>query len=166
MSLRELYPWFNRTLPLARDWPGYGMGSLHREIDRAINEFLGGDLAPVGGNGANGGRLAPRMDVAESETAFEVTADLPGVEQKDVEVSLSDGVLRIAGERKSEKEEKKKNYHQIERNFGRFERAMSLPDGIDEAKIAANFKDGVLRLTLPKSQKARETTKKIEIKSA
>lgn len=106
------------------------------------------------------------MDVAKSENAYEIAVDMPGVAEKDVDVSISDGVLRLKGERKSEKEEKKKNFHRIERNFGRFEHAIALPEGIDQGKIVANFKQRGLRVTLPKSAKAKESAKKIEVKAA
>ncbi len=106
------------------------------------------------------------MGVDEIENAHEITTDLPGVDEKDVEVSISDGVLRLKGERRSEKEGKKKNFQRIERNFGRFERAIALPEDIDHDKIAASFKQRVLRVTLPKSAKAKESAKKIEVKAA
>jgi HSP20 family protein len=165
MSLRELTPWFGRASPALRNWPGGSLDSLHREIDRMFSDFVSTwDLTPWAAE--SGGQLVPKMDIAETDTGYELTADLPGVEEKDVDVSVADGVLRIKGERKSEKEEKKKNYHRVERSFGRFERAISLPEGVDENKIAASFKQGVLKVTVPKSAKAKESTKKIEVKAA
>lgn len=166
MALRDLTPWFGRSPLSARHWPDNPLEALHREVDRMFGDFLTGtDLSPwSGGEGA--GRLIPKMDIAETETGYEVTADLPGVEEKDVDVSVVEGVLRIKGERKSEKEEKKKNYHRTERSFGRFERAIALPEGVDQDKIAATFKQGVLHVVLPKSAKAKETAKKIEVKAS
>ncbi|MGD9536601.1 MAG: Hsp20/alpha crystallin family protein [Alphaproteobacteria bacterium] len=166
MPLRDLTPWFGRSHLSSRQWPEHTLDSLHREVDRMFSDFFGGAGLPSLA-GPNGGaeRLVPKVDIAETDAAYEVTADLPGVEEKDVDVSVSDGVLRIKGERKSEKEEKKKNYHRIERSFGSFERAISLPEGIDEGKIEANFKQGVLKVTLPKSPKAKESEKKIAIKA-
>lgn len=166
MALRDLTPWFGRPAPSSRHRPETPLESLHREVDRMFSDFLtAADLSPwTSAEGA--GHLIPKMDVAETESAYEVTADLPGVEDKDVEVAVSEGVLRIKGERKSEKEEKKKNYHRIERSFGRFERAFALPEGVDQDKIAATFRQGVLHVTLPKSAKAKESAKKIEVKAA
>lgn len=126
--------------------------------------FAGAGLSPWTG-GEGGGQLIPKLDIAETDNAYEVTADLPGVEEKDVDVSVAEGVLRIKGERKSEKEEKKKSYHRIERSFGRFERAIALPEGVDQDKIAATFKQGVLHVSLPKSTKAKDAAKKIEVKA-
>ncbi len=166
MALRDLTPWFGRSHLASRQWPDNPLESLHREVDRMFGDFLTGvDVSPwTSGEGA--GRLIPKMDIAETDTAYEVTADLPGVEEKDVDVSVSEGVLRIRGECKSEKEEKKKNYHRIERSFGRFERVIALPEGVDQDKIAATFKQGVLHVALPKSAKAKEAATKIEVKAA
>jgi HSP20 family protein len=165
MPLRDLTPWFGRSNLMHRHWPENTLDSLHREVDRMFSDFLGGtSLSPFAGSDGNG-HLVPRMDIAETDTAYEVTADLPGVEEKDVDVSISNGVLHIKGERRSEKEEKKKNYHKVERSFGSFERAVSLPEGIDEDKIEASFKQGVLKVTLPKSPKSKESEKKISVKA-
>ncbi len=109
------------------------------------------------------GQLTPRIDVSETDQAFEVQAELPGMEEKDVELLLQDHVLTIRGEKKFEKEEKRKNYHMVERQYGSFQRSFELPDIVDEAKIAARFDKGVLCVTLPKSAKAKEASRKIAI---
>lgn len=109
------------------------------------------------------GQLTPRIDVSETDQAFEVLAELPGMEEKDVELLLQDHVLTIRGEKKFEKEEKRKNYHMIERQYGSFQRSFELPDIVDETKIAAKFDKGVLCVTLPKSAKAKESSRKIAI---
>jgi len=91
---------------------------------------------------------------------------LPGMDEKSIEVKLANGVLTIKGEKQNEKEEKQKDYYLRERSFGSFERSFQVPDGVDGDKIAANFKKGVLTLTLPKSAEAQKAEKKIAVKAA
>lgn len=98
---------------------------------------------------------APSVDISETEGEYQIKAEIPDVKKEDVEVTVEDGVLTIQGERKHEKEEKGKKFHRIERSYGSFVRTFSLPDVIDEEKVKAEFKDGVLNLHLPKSEKAK-----------
>lgn len=107
---------------------------------------------------------APSVDISETEGEYQIKAEIPDVKKEDVKVTLEDGVLTIQGERKHEKEEKGKKFHRIERSYGSFVRTFSLPDVIDEEKVKAEFKDGVLNLHLPKSEKAKP--KAIEVKVA
>jgi HSP20 family protein len=104
----------------------------------------------------------PTVDISETDGEYQIKAEIPDVKKEDVKVTLEDGVLTIQGERKQEKEEKGKKYHRIERSYGSFVRSFSLPDVIDEEKVKAEFKDGVLSLHLPKSEKAKP--KAIEVK--
>ncbi|THJ20975.1 MAG: Hsp20/alpha crystallin family protein [Nitrospira sp. CG24E] len=104
----------------------------------------------------------PSVDVTESEGEYQIKAEIPDVKKEDVKVTLEDGVLTIQGERKQEKEEKGKKYHRVERSYGSFIRSFTLPDLVDEEKVKAEFKDGVLNLQLPKSEKAKP--KAIEVK--
>lgn len=106
----------------------------------------------------------PSVDISETEQEYQLRAEIPDVKKEDVKVTVEDGVLTIQGERKHEKEEKGKKYHRIERSYGSFVRTFSLPDVIEEAKVKAEFKDGVLDLYLPKSEKAKPKT--IEVKVA
>ena len=108
---------------------------------------------------------APVVDVVEKEREYQVSAELPGLEEKDVEVSVADDMLTIKGEKKEEKEEKAKNYYLSERRYGAFQRSFRLPPGVDSAKIEANFQKGVLTVTLPKTPEAQKKEKKIEIKT-
>ena len=107
---------------------------------------------------------APNVDIIETPEEFQVKAELPDVKKEDVKVSIDGGVLRIEGERKQEKEEKGKKYHRIERTYGSFLRTFSLPDNVDVAKAQAEFKDGLLNVSLRKSEKA--TPKAIEVEIA
>lgn len=98
---------------------------------------------------------APSVDVSETDGAYQIKAEIPDVKKENVKVTLEDGVLTIQGERKFEKEEQGKKYHRVERSYGSFVRSFTLPDLVDEAKVKAEFKDGLLNLTLPKSEKVK-----------
>jgi HSP20 family protein len=149
--------------------------NLRREIDRLFDDFNGGqwprlarrpffDMVPFGG--ASAWASTPVVDFAETEKGYEVTAELPGMNEKNIEVKFADGVLTIKGEKQEEKEEKKKDYYMSERSFGSFHRALQLPNGIDPEKIEASFTNGVLKVTLPKSTEAQKAEKKIPVKAA
>ncbi|MBC8317845.1 MAG: Hsp20/alpha crystallin family protein [Desulfobulbaceae bacterium] len=107
---------------------------------------------------------APRLDVSESDKSIEIVADLPGMEKKDINVSLENDLLTIKGERKEEKEEKGKHFHTIERRSGSFYRTLRLPTEVQSGKINASFKDGVLKITLPKAKTAKKKISQIEVK--
>ena len=109
---------------------------------------------------------APRINVAENDKALLVTAELPGLDEKDIEVSLESGTLTIKGEKKEEREEKGKNYFRSERTFGSFQRSIALPCEVAEDKIEAQYKKGVLNLTLPKMQEAAAKERKIAVKAS
>jgi len=140
---------------------------LQNQIDRLFDDF---------GRGLHGASLGditpridvaetePRIDVAETDQSIKVTVELPGLEEKDVQIDFTDDVLTIKGEKKSEKEEKDKNHRILERSYGSFLRAIQLPSGIDPAAIEANIANGVLTVKAPKP--APRVTKKIEIKKA
>ncbi|WP_173179602.1 Hsp20/alpha crystallin family protein [Desulfosarcina ovata] len=108
------------------------------------------------------GDWAPRVDIAETENAFEIKAEIPEVNKEDVKVTVYNGVLTIRGERKQEKEEHGKKFHRIERKYGSFTRNFTLPDNVDETDIQAAFKDGILNLQIPKTEAAKP--KAIEVK--
>ena len=108
---------------------------------------------------------APAVDVVETDNAYELTADLPGIDEKNIEVKLAQGGLKIKGEKQEEKEEKKKDYYLHERHIGSFERHFALPEGVDTDKIEACFKNGVLTVRLPKKPEVLKPDKKIEVKA-
>lgn len=148
--------------------------SLRREIDRLFDDFDGGfwrapfrsslfDVAPFRREAVFG--AVPAVDFTETDKAYEITAELPGLDEKNIEVKLVDGLLTIKGEKQDEKEEKRKDYYMHERSFGAFERAFQVPEGVDKDKIDASFKKGVLTLTLPKSAEAQKAEKKIAVKA-
>lgn len=150
--------------------------SLRREVDRLFEDFDRGswmspfrrsvfDIEPFWRREVAMGAI-PSVDIVEKDNAYEVTAELPGMDEKNVEVKLVDGGLTIKGEKREEKEEKKKDYYLHERHFGSFERSFPVPEGVETDKIEASFKKGVLTVTLPKKAKAQKPEKKIEIKAA
>ncbi len=108
--------------------------------------------------------LAPRADIKENDDAFEVIAELPGMEKKDISVSMSEGVLSISGEKRAEERKKGENWHRTERVFGSFRRSFYIPSGIDQSKIKASYKNGVLKVVLPKKedQKLKEIPVEVE----
>lgn len=157
---------FRSLIPLARPSGSAGsddpMTALQRQMNRLFEESFRG--FPV--LRENGGlRLEPSMDVKETEKAIEVEAELPGVDEKDVEVTFEDGVLTVKGEKKSETEESKAGYYMAERSYGSFLRSVGIPPGIDTDKITADFAKGVLKVTLPKLPEAQAKAKKIEVKA-
>ncbi|HEU4579457.1 MAG TPA: Hsp20/alpha crystallin family protein [Polyangiaceae bacterium] len=98
---------------------------------------------------------APSVDIAETPEAFEIKAELPDVKKEDVKVTVEEGQLRISGERKQEREEKGKKFHRVERSYGSFMRSFSLPENVDDTKLTAEYKDGMLNVRLPKTEKAK-----------
>ena len=139
--------------------PGFNVfGSLQREIDRLFEDF-----APTFATGRAAGEIRCSMDLAETKDGLELTADLPGLEGKDVEVTVRDGVLTVRGEKKFASDEKNKNYHFVERGYGSFSRSIGLPEGVDSDKITASLDKGVLKVTIPTP--ARAEPKTIEVKS-
>jgi HSP20 family protein len=135
------------------------MDALKREMDRVFDRFFEPQWSEL-----DAGEWAPKVDVSETKDAVVVKAEIPGVEQKDINVSLQDQVLTIKGEKQHEKEEKDEKYHRVERSYGAFTRAFRMPAAVAGDKVTATFKDGMLTVTLPKAPEAKGTT--IPVKSA
>jgi HSP20 family protein len=127
-----------------------------RFFDRLFGDF---DLSPIFDEEK---RFVPAFDLAENEDAYVVRAEIAGIHVKDLDIQFTDGVLTVKGEKKQEKEDKLENYHRVERRYGSFQRSFRIPVNVQEDKIDANYKDGVLTLVLPKDETSR--TKKIEVK--
>jgi HSP20 family protein len=164
-----------KSTPPAAGSSFFPLNMLRGDIDRAFDRMFadwprfGGITQPdIFGNGGafnQATAVAPRVDVTEDDNAYEITAEMPGVEEKDVDVTVKDNRLTLRGEKKSEKEEKKKDYHMTERSYGSFERSFTLPTDVDADKIKADFAKGVLTLTLPKTAEAKAKERKIAIKA-
>ena len=155
------------TVPATKErgispWSGGSpISSLQREIDRLFADFSRGFGSFTGPKSAE---LVPSMNLSETDGEIEFTAELPGMEAKDIEVTLSDNILTIRGEKKSEKEEKEKDYHLVERRFGSFARSFEVPTGVAPTTMKATMDKGVLTVKFPKP--AQPEAKKIEIKAA
>jgi HSP20 family protein len=149
--------------------------SFRSEIDRLFDRFDSGfqlpsirrmlDLEPSWSPEVSFGFNVPAVDVSEDDKAYKLSAELPGLDEKNIEVTVSGDRLVLKGEKRQEKEEKKQNFYLSERSYGSFQRSFRLPDGVDQDKIAASFAKGVLTVTLPKTAEAQKQQKKIEVKA-
>jgi HSP20 family protein len=134
------------------------LDDLYKEMDSLVQHFFADE------GSTNGSRdFMPSLNVAENEEGYEVTMDLPGVKPDEVSVELHDNQLTISGKREAESEETGKTYHRVERRYGEFRRVVTMPAAVDEGKITADYQQGVLRISLPKSEEVKPT--KIPIKS-
>lgn len=138
--------------------------SFHREMDRLLDSFSRDFHWPraAGESGLN----MPLVDVAETDDGLTVTAELPGMDEKDIDVDLTNNVLTVKGEKKAEKEEKKADYHFRERTYGSFSRSVAVPFDVDADKVSASFSKGVLTIALPRPPEAKRKTKKISVKKS
>ncbi len=167
MSVRDLIPWSrgNNQAPTI-----YGGGeidpfmSLHRDVNRLFDEvFRGLDTPTLFGRMRSGNGGWPNVEISETDKEIRVAAEVPGLDEKDIEVLLEDGVLTLRGEKKSETEDTARQFS--ERYYGRFERRLALGRDVEEEKAAATFKNGVLTVTLPKTAKAQANARRIAINS-
>jgi len=168
MNMRDLIPWGRnqQTTPSRYRDEGDPFMTLHREMNRLFDDvFRGFDTAPLGPFGGMG-RMAgwPHVEIAETEKEVRISAELPGLEDKDVEVLMGDGVLTLRGEKKSEIEDRERAFS--ERYYGRFERRIPLAWDVEEDKIEAAFRNGVLTVTMPKSVESKPNVKRIAITRA
>lgn len=136
------------------------MLAMQKGINRVFDNFFRGGL--LDDDSTSTGMWAPSVDIAETETAYTVKVELPGVEKENVKITMQDNILTLRGEKKQEKESNQSNYHRVERSFGSFQRSFSLPSSVLSDKIDAVYNNGVLSITLPKAENARP--KEIEVK--
>ena len=168
MAIRDLIPWSRQEnrLPVPvraeRDQDGgsHPLLSLHREVNRLFDDVLRGFGAPAfaGFDRAVGW---PHVELGETDKELRITAELPGLDEKDVEITLEDGVLTLRGEKRSEVEDQDRGYS--ERSYGRFERRIALPEGVDRDQANATFRNGVLTVTLPRTEVANENVRRIPV---
>jgi HSP20 family protein len=136
---------------------------LQREINQLFDSFFDDSPFRLGGRGGSL-MVAPKLDVSETDQELHVSVELPGMNEKDIEVEFTGDALRIRGEKKDERDEKKHNFHRVERTFGMFERVVPIPVEVDREKAQATFKDGVLTIALPKVASS-SAVQKIPVKS-
>lgn len=166
MQIRDLIPWSRKGSEIARpeDFQ-HPVLAMQREINRMFDSFWNRFNQPLGAlDGAFAGW--PRTDVVETDDAVEVSVELPGLDEKDLDVSLTEDVLTIRGEKKAEREENRKGFYLAERTYGAFHRAIPLPPGVATENVKAEFKKGILTVTLPKTAEAQAKVKKITVKAA
>lgn len=184
MELKQLAPWNwfkkeheteGRMLPVMRhsDTTGYPapLAQFHQEFDRLFENFFQGfpfvpSTLPSLSGSATGGWLKPSVDIAATDKAYTITAELPGVEENQIDVEISGDTLIIRGKKEHKKEEKKNDYYCVERSYGSFQRQLSLPEDADPDHIEASYKRGVLSLTVPRKPGKREAAKRIEVHAA
>jgi len=165
--MKDLIPsWAkDRTDNMRRDMEQY-FNSMQREMDRWFSPFLGQMQTGLGVAESFVRKFVPSVNVAEDEKQIRVTVELPGLEAKDVNVSVSDDRLTIEGEKNIEKKSDKEDVHLMESAYGAFKRVIALPDTVDFTKVEADFKNGVLNVKLPKKAEAAKPAKKIDVKQS
>jgi HSP20 family protein len=144
-------------------------GTLRSEMDRLFDSFMGGlptFPSMFGSSGSRGFALSPSMDVKETDKEIVVETELPGLEEKDISLTVHNGILTIQGEKKLDYDEQKENYHVMERRYGSFQRSLRLPETVDDTKVDARFDNGVLKVTLPKRPELTREQRKITIKKS
>ena len=157
MANRELSPWRGGAFePFA---------SFRQEMDKLFDDFFAPARGAAAPSGNGGGIIRPSIEMKEDDKAYHVTAELPGLDMKDIAIDMRENTLSISGEKKSEKTETRDQTHYTERSYGRFERVVALPEEVDTDKVDASFKNGVLTINLPKNPKAQEKTRHIQIKA-
>lgn len=171
MAIRDLIPWSRQEnrLPVPvsaerdRDDTTHPLLSLHREVNRLFDDVFRGFGVPSFG-GFDRGFSWPNLELAETDKELRVTAELPGLDEKDVEITVEEGVLTLRGEKRSEVDDKDRGYS--ERSYGRFERRIALPRGVDREHVSATFRNGVLTVALPKTEAANENVRRIPINAS
>ena len=162
MTIKDLVPWRRRggDIRLRKEYDDM-FGSFYREMHNLMDGFFNGfDIKPFGSD-----EFMPRVDVRENDKEIKVTAELPGMDENDIDVTLSSDSLTIKGEKKEETEDKGKDYYRTECRYGSFHRVIPFSAEVDESKVKADFKKGLLKIRLPKTAKAQKSRKKIQIKS-
>ena len=166
MALKELIPWKknNGELAVNRE-PAHPFDQFRREMDQLFDGFLSEWPVRTSLLDRRLGSFVPQIDLAETDKEVRITAELPGLDKKEVEVTLTQGVLTIKGEKREEHEENKGDMHRSECRYGMFERSVQLPADIDADKAKASFKKGVLKVTLPKTADAQSSRRRIPVES-
>ena len=166
MDIKNIVPWSRKSLQVRRDEEDPFV-ALQNQVNQVFDHFFNGfALSPLWGSDLRTGAFNPRLDFTETDKEYRITVELPGLDEKDVDLSLANNILTIKGEKKQEKEEKRKDFYRMERAYGTFSRSIPVPDGVDIEKVDASFKKGLLVISLPKSEDAQKERKKIPIKVA
>lgn len=160
------FRWVRRNVPAGRDYEAHPLDVFQREMNRLFDDlFKGSGLMPWAEEMESLGAFSPQVSMTEDDKAITVSAELPGMEEKDIEISLSKDSLTIKGEKKEENEQKGKEAYYMERSYGTFTRVLPIPREVNTEKAEASFKKGVLTITLPKLEKEKQSQKKVRIKA-
>ncbi len=164
MNIKELIPW-NREKEnsLFKSDSDHPIISMQKEMNRMFDNFSKSFFNNSSFFSGVSNDVTPKIDVVENDKEIKVTAELPGMEEKDIEVNFSRDTLMIKGEKKAEREEKKEDCYFMERSYGTFQRAIPVSAGVDGDKVEASFKNGVLKVTLPKTEEAQKEVRKVKI---
>jgi HSP20 family protein len=161
MTLKDLMQLSKKDVPVRREERN-PFALFRKEMDALFDNFFSGfDLQRFE---SSLGGFNPKVDVVENDKEIKVTAELPGIDEKEIDLSLSRGALTIRGEKQKEKEDRGKDYYRMERSFGAFSRVIPLPAEVDDENVQASFRKGVLSITLPKTVQELRETKKVPIK--
>ena len=172
MSIQDLTPWHWGKKGRDTENDLHPIQTLHHRIDHLFNDFMEGWTPGLFGHGTEralaGSLMTPRIDVIEEDREYRFMAELPGVDDDDIDLTIADGILSLRGEKKSEFRDEMEDdtYLRIERSYGTFERSFSLPVDADEDQVAASFDKGVLTIKVPKNEKTKAKAKKIKLKKA
>jgi HSP20 family protein len=169
MAITDLIPWRRdeSRLPVRRGRDEDMFLDMRSQMNRIFDEFFERPfgLSPFFSESSIQREFSPNVDVNETEKDIRVIAELPGMEPEDIDISLDQNALRIRGEKRADKEEQGKHYYRVERSYGSFQRVIPLPSEVDEDKIDATYKRGILKVVLPKVNPAQEISRRITIKS-
>ena len=176
MNLKKLSPWnwfkheegSGSNVPVSRQSQyGFPVGRLHNEIDRLFDDFFSAGKFPSlfdnSGFFNNPALLKPNLDIAEDKENYNITVEVPGVDEKDIKIDVNDNLLTIRGEKRHEQKSSEDKYHSIERSYGAFQRTLSLPANTDNSKITAKFKNGVLNIVIAKKEHSKPEGRTINI---
>jgi HSP20 family protein len=176
MELKNVFTpwnWFKKEeetkhvpVHVAKQVNDHPLDRLHHEMNQLFDNFFRGfPLSPISAGLKDSwpGLMRPQVDISEGKTIYTITVEVPGVEEKDIELTIADGTLTIRGEKRHEQESHENQYHRVERSYGSFQRVISLPDNANEQEVKAEFKHGVLTITVGKTNQAKSTGRKIVI---
>jgi len=171
MPISDLIPWKRENkenIPVQREQERDALLDLRQEMNQLFDDFFQRpfEMSPFRGESSLAGDFIPQMDVTETDKEIKISAELPGMEAEDIDISMTGNRLTLKGEKREEKEEKGERFYRSERSYGSFQRSIPLPEKVQEEEIEATYKNGVLNVNLPKSPGARKGTQKIEIQSS
>ena len=168
MAMRYMmtpWKWSRRGVPVEREFQGHPMSVFQKEMNQVFDGFFKGfGMRPSGEEIETFEAFSPRVDMTEDEKSVQITAELPGMDDNDIEINLTRDVLTIKGEKKEKKEKKDKEAYYMERSFGSFTRVLPVPAGLDTDKVEATFKKGILNITMPKLEVEKKQQKNLKQK--